>query len=68
MYTLLPKIADAVAPLWDLLEEIFGRGQRTKRMVNNKIIEEEHWTLECKESWDASLGVLSDAVKLAYPK
>ena len=34
----------------------------------NKLIAEEHWTLERQESWDAALAVLSDAIKLAYQK
>ena len=34
----------------------------------NKLITEEHWTLERQESWDAAIGVLSDAIKLAYQK
>ena len=57
-----------MAPLRDLLDEMLGRGQRTKRVVNDKPITEERWVFEWKESWDASLGVASDAVKLAYPK
>ena len=49
MYTLLPKMADVVAPLRSPLEEMLGCGQRTERVVNNKLITEEHWTLEWKE-------------------
>ena len=36
MYTLLPKLADVVAPLRDLLEEVLGGGKRTKRVVNKQ--------------------------------
>ena len=61
-------MADVDAPLRNLLDEMLGRGQRTKRVVNNKLITEERWAFKWKESWDASLGVVSDAVKLAYPK
>ena len=57
-----------MAPLQDLLDEMLGRGQRTKRVVNDKTITEERWTFEWKESWDASLGVVSGAVNLEYPK
>ena len=68
MYTSLPKMADVVAPLRDLLEEAIGGGKRTKREANNKPNMEEHWAFDWQESRDAALGELSDAVKLAYPK
>ena len=57
-----------VAPLRDIREKVLDGGQRTKRVAKNKAITEEHWTLERQESWNVALGVLHDAVKLAYPK
>ena len=68
MHTSLPKMAEVVAPLRDLLEKVLNGGKRTKRVAKNKPITEEHWTRERQESRDALLGVLRDAVKLAYPK
>ena len=68
MHTLLPKMAGVVAPLRDLLEKVPDGGQHIKGMAKNEPITEEHWALERKESWDAALGVLRDAVKLTYPK
>ena len=68
MHTSLPKMAEGVAPLRDLLQKVLDGGKRTKRVAKNKPVTEEHWTRERQESWDASLGVLRDAVKLAYPK
>ena len=68
MHTSSPKMAEVVAPLRDLLEKVFDGGKRTKRVTKNKPFTEEHWMRERQESWDASLGVQRDAVKLAYPK
>ena len=67
MHTLLPKMAEVVAPLRDLLEKVLDVG-RFKRVAKNKSITEEHWTLEQRESWDAALDILRDATKLVYPK
>ena len=36
MYTSLRKMANVVAPLQDLLEEVLGGGKRTKGVANNK--------------------------------
>ena len=59
---------EVVAPLRDLLQAVLVGGKHTKRLEKNKPIAEEHWTRERQEAWDAALGVLRDAVKLAYPK
>ena len=37
-------------------------------MAKNKPITGEHWIRERQDSWDALLGVLREAVKLAFPE
>ena len=46
IHTSLPKVAEVVAPLRDMLEKVVNGGKRTKRVARNNPITEEHWTLE----------------------
>lgn len=68
MRTPFVNLAAVAEPLHELLEELLAGTKCSKRMRNNRMLQEEDWTAERGAAWMAAKNVLQNAMTLAYTK
>ena len=67
--TSLPRMAEVVQPLRVFLEQLMaGASRRTKRVVRNRVIQEDAWTAECVRAWRAAQDLVVQAVPLYHSR
>ena len=67
--TSLPRMAEIVAPLRDLLEALLvGNPNRTKRVASNRSIAPEAWTPAYVAAWEQAQDLVAHSVTLYHPR
>ena len=67
--TSLPRMAEVVEPLLVFLEQLMaGASRRTKRVVRNRVIQEDAWMAERVRAWRAAQDLVTQAVPLYHPR
>ena len=66
--TLLPRMAEVVAPLRLFLEELMGAARRTKRVAKNRAIPPAAWTEGRLKAWADAQDLVAHAVTLCHPR
>ena len=61
----LPHDAETIAPLQELLDKRLQGTARTKRVAARKGLTNADWTEARLEAWEATLGLLENAVRLS---
>lgn len=61
MRTSMPRLAEVVEAVRELLEALLAGTSRTKRVAENKTIQEGDWTTERRAAWDSARDALENA-------